>query len=306
MSANVEAMVREGIEAAKSGRKDEAFALLSKAVTLNKYNEDAWLWLSGLYDDTENQKSCLVNVLEINPANERARKGLAYLSGQQVDFSPPTPKVQPREEFPSSVEWDLGAMPSSSASASAPREEPSSYDYDQWVTDLNINSDGTSNSNVFTNDDDMFDQGPFTANENGDPASQRKGAFSFSQTAPSLRDDIAKSDPFGGISIEELEDPKKAAKDKKREEKKRKTSTKEQKKAKKTESQEQVQSPAAEPYEEGSLFGVIPKKIRATRMPGTKESLPLIGVLMLIVFALVNLGALGLLVMQLIPIFSPA
>lgn len=303
MSANVEGMVREGIAAAKAGRKDEAYTLLSKAVELDKYHEDAWLWLSGLVESPEEQRICLQNVISVNPANERARKGLAYLDGQQVDFSPPTPKVQPREEIPSSVEWDLGAMPSSSASASAPRDEPSSDVYDQWVTDLNINSDGS--SNVFTSDD-PFGQGPFVADDNHEPTSQRKAAFSFSQTAPSLRDDIVKSDPFGGIGIEELEDPKKAARDKKREEKKRKTATKEQKKAKKTESQEQIQSPAAEPYEEGSLFGVIPKKIHATRMPGTKENLPIIGVLMLIVFALINLGALGVLIMQLIPIFSPA
>ena len=52
MSANVEAMVREGVNAFKSGRKDEARALLLKATELDPYNEQAWLWLSGLMDES--------------------------------------------------------------------------------------------------------------------------------------------------------------------------------------------------------------------------------------------------------------
>ncbi len=56
MSANVEAMVREGINAFKAGRKDEARALLLKATELDQYNEQAWLWLSGLMDTPDDQR----------------------------------------------------------------------------------------------------------------------------------------------------------------------------------------------------------------------------------------------------------
>ena len=51
MSANVDAMVNEGVNAFKAGRKEEARALLLKATELDQYNEQAWLWLSGLMED---------------------------------------------------------------------------------------------------------------------------------------------------------------------------------------------------------------------------------------------------------------
>ena len=47
MSTNVDAMVREGINAYKAGNHDEARTLLLKATELDQYNEQAWLWLSG-------------------------------------------------------------------------------------------------------------------------------------------------------------------------------------------------------------------------------------------------------------------
>ena len=80
MSANVEAMVREGINAVKAGNKEEGRALLRKAVELDPYNEEGWLWLSGVVESPEDQRTCLENVLSINPNNDRARQGVAYLS----------------------------------------------------------------------------------------------------------------------------------------------------------------------------------------------------------------------------------
>lgn len=47
MSANVEGLVREGMNAIKAGRKDEGKAMLLRAVELDQYNAEAWLWLSG-------------------------------------------------------------------------------------------------------------------------------------------------------------------------------------------------------------------------------------------------------------------
>ena len=81
MAANVEAMVNEGVNAFKTGRKEEARALLLKATELDPYNEQAWLWLSGLMDGPDDQRTCLENVLAINPENERAKQGLSYLTG---------------------------------------------------------------------------------------------------------------------------------------------------------------------------------------------------------------------------------
>lgn len=91
MSANVEAMVREGKAALKAGRKDEARTLLMKAVELDPYNEDGWLWLSGIVDSPEDQRTCLENVLAINPNNQSAQRGLAILNQPPESAGAPDP-----------------------------------------------------------------------------------------------------------------------------------------------------------------------------------------------------------------------
>ena len=102
MSANVDAMVREGINAYRAGKREEARALLFKAVELDEHNEQAWLWLSAVVDSVEDQQTCLENVLTINPHNERARQGLRTLS-QRADGLlgvPPTTRAKTTGELP--------------------------------------------------------------------------------------------------------------------------------------------------------------------------------------------------------------
>src|SRR6185295_16929048 len=79
MPANVDGMVREGISAYRAGRKDEARALLMRAVEIDQYNEQAWLWLSAVVESVDEQRTCLENVITINPNNERAKQGLSVL-----------------------------------------------------------------------------------------------------------------------------------------------------------------------------------------------------------------------------------
>lgn len=103
MSANVDAMVREGINAYRAGSKDEARALLYKAVELDEQHEQAWLWLSAVVDSVEDQQTCLENVLTINPNNERARDGLRILaqrSGSDQAISAPSPASANRQQTP--------------------------------------------------------------------------------------------------------------------------------------------------------------------------------------------------------------
>lgn len=50
-----------------------------EALKQDERNETAWLWLSGAVDNDEERAICLENVLTINPANERARRGLEEL-----------------------------------------------------------------------------------------------------------------------------------------------------------------------------------------------------------------------------------
>jgi hypothetical protein len=79
MTANVDAMVRAGVEAYRAGKRAEARTLLERALELDNYNELAWMWLSAVVDTPEEQRTCLENVVVINPENERAKQGLRSL-----------------------------------------------------------------------------------------------------------------------------------------------------------------------------------------------------------------------------------
>jgi hypothetical protein len=129
MPANVDGMVREGVSAYRAGRKEEARTLLMRAVEIDQYNEQAWLWLSAVVESVDEQRTCLENVLTINPGNERAKQGMQMLNQKasgpaspaaanpaddvlaSTSFQPAGPKSnpfssEPEEEMPSSIEWD--------------------------------------------------------------------------------------------------------------------------------------------------------------------------------------------------------
>jgi tetratricopeptide (TPR) repeat protein len=187
MPANVDGMVREGISAYRAGRKDEARALLLRAVEIDQYNEQAWLWLSAVVESVDEQRTCLENVLTINPNNDRAKQGLNMLTQKsaapaattksaatQADdvlagssfTSTPIPSANAfgvdddADELPSSIEWNAPppvappvAPPTASSSASSTHhvDEPSAAEYDDWVNNLNLGSN---------NADDVFQAGP--------------------------------------------------------------------------------------------------------------------------------------------------
>ena len=94
--ASVQAWLREGITAVKKGDRVQGRGLLEKVLEADERNEQAWLWLSGAVDSTEERQICLENVLAINPDNALAKKGLAKLA-QAKPPKPPKPasgKVQ--------------------------------------------------------------------------------------------------------------------------------------------------------------------------------------------------------------------
>ena len=72
-------MMRQAIDAYKSGQKAEARRLLEQILERDASNEAAWLWLSATAQTVEERRACLERVLELNPANERARRGLEHL-----------------------------------------------------------------------------------------------------------------------------------------------------------------------------------------------------------------------------------
>lgn len=78
----VDDLLQQGIAALKAGHKPAARALLARALRRDGQNETAWLWLSGAVETDEERRRCLLRVLEINPDNELARRGLEALPGQ--------------------------------------------------------------------------------------------------------------------------------------------------------------------------------------------------------------------------------
>ena len=82
----------EGISHAKAGRREQARDLLLRVVERDERNAPAWLWLSGLVDDPQDRRVALENVLDIDPDNAPARKGLEWLDRQA---QPPLPTPEP-------------------------------------------------------------------------------------------------------------------------------------------------------------------------------------------------------------------
>lgn len=168
MAGNVEGLIREGVAALKAGRKDEAFEILTRATEVDERNEDAWLWLSAVVDNLENQQICLENVLAINPGNERALQGLnmiqrklearqhAALEDAPAVAPPPAPPIEPPPVQPQSASpFDLNAPVAGGSEEQVPVheeprgyhgsgqavEQPSNEQYDDWVSGLNLGSE---------------------------------------------------------------------------------------------------------------------------------------------------------------------
>lgn len=75
-----ENLLQDGIRAARAGQREQARDLLMQVIQADERNEAAWLWLSGVVDDPEDVRVCLQNALDINPSNEKAQKGMAWLN----------------------------------------------------------------------------------------------------------------------------------------------------------------------------------------------------------------------------------
>ncbi|MEN9937224.1 MAG: hypothetical protein RLZZ387_3803 [Chloroflexota bacterium] len=88
-------MFERGVAAARGGQKRVAAVLLARAVQLDPQHEMGWLWLSGVLDQPEEIAFCLRSVLALNPSNERAIKGLAWLEQRQMIAAAPIPAAAP-------------------------------------------------------------------------------------------------------------------------------------------------------------------------------------------------------------------
>lgn len=115
--------LQQAIAAIKAGNKKQGRALLADILQADYDNEAAWLWLSSVVETDAEKRRCLKRVLDINPDNAHARKGLALL-GPEPDTSPavvatndiPLDEPEPDQEKPAappqpSLKERLAALP---------------------------------------------------------------------------------------------------------------------------------------------------------------------------------------------------
>jgi len=321
MPANVDGMVREGISAYRAGHKDEARTLLLRAVEIDQYNEQAWLWLSAVVETPEEQRTCLDNVLTINPNSERAKQGIDMLdqkfgsspkvSPTQAEdvmagssFMPPPAPVRPStdDELPSSIEWEAPVTASSSASSNYKVNEPSEKEYDDWVSKLNIGGaepevspallDEANRFMSITDDDDderfdpnavddLFSSGPFSE----DLSTQQLPKAELIKPQSPLRSSPVSPSPVQPVP-QVSSKPAKSAVDKtfdifKEEDKVRRGGA----------LVENFDDAEMEKLDADEFFQYIPREITATRLPGTNERYPVLALVGLLVFIVANVGA---------------
>jgi hypothetical protein len=318
MGANVEGLVREGINAIRSGRKDEGKTLLLKATELDQYNAEAWLWLSGTMESLEDQRTCLENVLAIDPDNLRAKQGLEYLAKQVFtpnSSPPPSPLIN--RATSTSVEWGTAApgSPPPPAWAQTPTaKEPTGDDLDAWVSTLNLapsptakpaappappSPSSTSNTSPFTgleaDDGFLSGSGPFDTSlppldlpNATSPLDDLRAATT--NTDSSLRSPIPRDVPSFGFDDDDDETVIPARR------------PPEKPGASILFNQEHDADVTFQQEEEeaSTMFTEIPGEIKATRIPGTRERAPLPLVAVAVLLVLLNIGAAALLAVGLL------
>lgn len=100
----VERWLQDGITAVKEGQPEKARLLLLKVVDAAEDNESGWLWLSRVVEEDADKRTCLENVLALNPENAAARRLLISLDNGGTAVAPVTttsPQIvyQQHEQF---------------------------------------------------------------------------------------------------------------------------------------------------------------------------------------------------------------
>jgi len=96
-------LLRQAVQLAKAGRKDEARTYLAESCLINPYNEKAWLWRASLAPSTEDAIAWLERVLELNPENQTAHNWMQRLRPAPEPESA-APAAPPQTE-PAEAAW---------------------------------------------------------------------------------------------------------------------------------------------------------------------------------------------------------
>jgi LysM repeat protein len=111
-NAEVSNLLVQGFKAAKEGRRDEAYDIFCDVVKRDPNNELGWLYRAATTQDLSEAYVCLQRVLNINPANEKAQRGVERIQNRLSaepnnragapaanggSATPPTPAISERE-----------------------------------------------------------------------------------------------------------------------------------------------------------------------------------------------------------------
>jgi hypothetical protein len=81
---------QQAVQILKRGERENARRILRQILLDEPTYAPAWLWMSALVEDSNQQRECLLRTLELDPDNESARKGLEILDLQTfVESIPP-------------------------------------------------------------------------------------------------------------------------------------------------------------------------------------------------------------------------
>ena len=85
MASDASELVDDAIDAYKNGDKEGAVRLLTEALRRDPRNETAWLYMGASLDDPQKRREAFQRVLQINPANDKAKAALERLNaGRQT------------------------------------------------------------------------------------------------------------------------------------------------------------------------------------------------------------------------------
>ncbi|MFQ3660984.1 MAG: hypothetical protein SNJ69_01175 [Chloroflexaceae bacterium] len=119
--AEPDSILQLGIEAARDNKKEEARQLFRLLTRQEPTNVQGWLWLAGVAENREERQAALERVLELDPDNDMAIKGLRALG---VAPAPPAP-VEPAPT--PAVEETTAAAAGAVAAASAHEYEDDAF-----------------------------------------------------------------------------------------------------------------------------------------------------------------------------------
>ena len=77
-----DALLRQAIELAKSNKRAEARQMILKVVNQDEENARAWMLLAQVTTDLNERRTALMNVVNLEPFNNKAQEALAKLEGQ--------------------------------------------------------------------------------------------------------------------------------------------------------------------------------------------------------------------------------